>query len=109
MIYHILALERHDPLEKIDLDTNGTTIDRSNDCLVENSLFDEELRLTDNILEEVKLIMRNFLSTVRIVYWIVKSIRFSRIYIPNEYFYFRLSRNKCRRFMEKRSGRYMSL
>lgn len=68
MIYDILALGRHDPLEKIDyFDRNGTTVNRLNVDLVENSIFDEELRLTDNIFEDVKLIMTNFLSTVRIL------------------------------------------
>lgn len=73
MIYDILALGRHDPLEKIDdFDTNGTTINHLNNGSVENSLFNEELRLIDDIFEDTKLIIRDFLSTVRIVYWIMK-------------------------------------
>lgn len=109
MIYNILALGRHDPLEKIDyFNMDDTVVNRLNDGPVENSVFNEELRLTDDIFEDTKLIMKNFLSTVCIVCWIINYI-FLRFYISNEYFHFRLSRNKCQRFMEKQSGRYMLL
>jgi len=72
MIYNILALGRRDSLEKIDrLDMNGAAVNCLNDGPVENSLFNEELRLTDDIFEDIKLIMRNFLSTVYIVHYFI--------------------------------------
>ncbi|XP_071581304.1 uncharacterized protein Swt1 [Temnothorax nylanderi] len=65
MIYNILALGRNDPLEKIDyLDTSGIMVNNLNDGPVEKSLFNDELRLTDDIFEDAKLIVKNFLSTI---------------------------------------------
>ncbi|XP_011053812.1 PREDICTED: transcriptional protein SWT1 [Acromyrmex echinatior] len=64
MIYNILALGRHDPLEKIDdLDTDAA-VNRLSDDPDERSIFVEESHLTDDIFEDTKLIMKNFLSTI---------------------------------------------
>jgi len=50
---------------------NSVAVNCLNDGPVENSLFNEELRLTDDIFEDIKLIMRNFLSTVYIVHYLI--------------------------------------
>ena len=71
MIYNILALGRHDPLEKIDDLDMDAVVNRLNDDPDERSIFMEESHLTDDIFENTKLIMRNFLSTVCILYWIM--------------------------------------
>ncbi|KYN17127.1 Uncharacterized protein C1orf26 like protein [Trachymyrmex cornetzi] len=64
MIYNILALGRHDSLEKIDdLDTDAV-VNRLNNDPDERSILMEESHLTDDIFEDTKLIMRNFLSTI---------------------------------------------
>ncbi|KYN04040.1 Uncharacterized protein C1orf26 [Cyphomyrmex costatus] len=64
MIYNIMALGRHDSLKKIDdLNTNNAVVNRLNN-LDEKSIFAEESRLTDDIFEDIKLIMKNFLSTI---------------------------------------------
>ncbi|KAG5315400.1 SWT1 protein, partial [Pseudoatta argentina] len=64
MIYNILALGRHDPLERIDdLDTDAA-VNRLSDDPDERSIFVEESHLTDDIFGDTKLIMRNFLSTI---------------------------------------------
>lgn len=64
MIYNIIALGRNDPLEKIDpLDEDGA-VNRLNNSSVENFLFNEHLHLVDDIFEDTKLIMKNFLSTI---------------------------------------------
>ncbi|XP_011873230.1 PREDICTED: uncharacterized protein LOC105565023 [Vollenhovia emeryi] len=65
MIYNILALGRHDPLEKIEnFESENKIINPSNCDSVENSVFHEELRLTDDVFEDIKLIMKNFLSAI---------------------------------------------
>ncbi|XP_012060914.1 PREDICTED: transcriptional protein SWT1 [Atta cephalotes] len=64
MIYNILALGRHDPLEKIDDLDMDAVVNRLNDDPDERSIFMEESHLTDDIFENTKLIMRNFLSTI---------------------------------------------
>lgn len=80
-----MPLGRHDSLEKIDyFDTNHTIVNNFNNGPVENSSFNEELRLADDVFEDLKLTMTNFLSTVCVVYWIMK-YQFSQVYI---YFYF---------------------
>jgi len=72
MIYDILALGRRDSLEKIDcLDMNDVAVNCLNDGPVKDTLFNEELRLTDDIFEDIKLIMKNFLSTVYIVHYLI--------------------------------------
>ncbi|XP_011863191.1 PREDICTED: transcriptional protein SWT1-like [Vollenhovia emeryi] len=65
MIYNILALGRHDPLEKIEnFESENKIINPLNGDSVENSVFHEELRLTDDVFEDIKLIMKNFLSAI---------------------------------------------
>ncbi|XP_012541968.1 transcriptional protein SWT1 [Monomorium pharaonis] len=66
MIYNIRALGRNDPLEKIDNVDWDNTVDNylNKDRPVEHSIFNEELRLSDDIFEDTKSIMKNFLSTI---------------------------------------------
>ncbi|XP_018338067.1 PREDICTED: transcriptional protein SWT1 isoform X2 [Trachymyrmex septentrionalis] len=64
MIYNILALGRHDPLEKIDDLDMDAVVNRLSGDPDERSIFMEESHLTDDIFEDIKLIMRNFLSTI---------------------------------------------
>lgn len=65
MIYNILALGRYDPLEKIDhINIDSAAVNHFNNGPVGNVLFNEELHLTDDIFEDIKLILKNFLSTV---------------------------------------------
>ncbi|KYQ55450.1 Uncharacterized protein C1orf26 [Trachymyrmex zeteki] len=64
MIYNVLALGRHDPLDKIDDFDMDAVVNRLSDDHDEKSVFMEESHLTDDIFEDTKLIMRNFLSTI---------------------------------------------
>lgn len=79
MIYNVLALGRHDPLDKIDDFDMDAVVNRLSDDHDEKSVFMEESHLTDDIFEDTKLIMRNFLSTVCIVHWIMN--QFLRLHI----------------------------
>lgn len=72
MVYNILALGRNDPLEKIDYyNMSDRVINYLSDGPTENSVFNDELHLTDDIFEETKAAMKDFLSTVCIIYWIL--------------------------------------
>ncbi|XP_011641920.1 transcriptional protein SWT1 isoform X1 [Pogonomyrmex barbatus] len=64
MIYNILSLGREDPLEKIDFFNVNNTVTNDLNGPIKNSIFTEELRLTDDIFENIKTIMKNFLSTI---------------------------------------------
>ncbi|EFN66674.1 Uncharacterized protein C1orf26 [Camponotus floridanus] len=65
MIYNILALGRNDPLEKIDYyNMNDKTVNYLNDSPIEKSVFNEELHLTDDVFEDIKATMKDFLSTI---------------------------------------------
>lgn len=71
MIYNILALGRNDPLEKIDYyNMNDRVINHLTDGPIEYSSFNDELHLTDDVFEDTKATMKNFLSTVCIICWI---------------------------------------
>ncbi|XP_012232697.1 transcriptional protein SWT1 [Linepithema humile] len=65
MVYNILALGRNDPLEKINYINMD---DRATNYLTngpnETSLFTEESLLTDNVFEDTKTLMKDFLSTI---------------------------------------------
>jgi len=72
MVYNILALGRNDPLEKIDYyNMNDKTVNYLNDGPIEKSVFIDELHLTDDVFEDIKATMKDFLSTVCIMYWIL--------------------------------------
>ncbi|KAL6442894.1 hypothetical protein ACFW04_002740 [Cataglyphis niger] len=65
MIYNILALGRNDPLEKIDYyDMNDRVVNHLNNGPIEDSVFNNELHFTDDVFENTKAIMKNFLSTI---------------------------------------------
>jgi len=65
MVYNILALGRHDSLEKINyINIDDRVTNHLTDSSNETSLFTEELLLTDNIFENTKTLMTDFLSTV---------------------------------------------
>lgn len=69
MVYNILALGRNDPLEKIDYyDMNDRVVNHLNNGPIEESVFNNELHFTDDIFENTKATMKNFLSTVCILY-----------------------------------------
>lgn len=69
MVYNILALGRHDPLDKINCtNINDRITNHLTAGLNETSLLTEELLLTDNIFEDVKTLMKDFLSTVCIAH-----------------------------------------
>ncbi|KAM0732746.1 Transcriptional protein SWT1 [Formica fusca] len=65
MVYNILALGRNDPLEKIDYyDMNDRVVNHLNNGPIEESVFNNELHFTDDIFENTKATMKNFLSTI---------------------------------------------
>ncbi|XP_070164450.1 transcriptional protein SWT1 [Polyergus mexicanus] len=65
MVYNILALGRNDPLEKIDYyDVNDKIVNHLNNDPIEESVFNNELHFTDDIFENTKATMKNFLSTI---------------------------------------------
>lgn len=65
MIYNILALGRNDPLEKIDYyNVNDKVINQLTDSPIKDSSFNDELRLSDDIFEDIKMTMKDFLSTI---------------------------------------------
>lgn len=110
MIYNILALGRNDPLEKIDYyNMNDTVINHLNDSRpIENSVFNDELNLTDDVFEDTKATMKDFLSTVCIIYWILnRQVFMNRL--SNIFHFYRSSLDKCQKFMEKQNGSYMLL
>lgn len=68
MIYDIVTLGRNDPLEKIDYLNatsfiNESTSNFSNDS---TSILSQELCLSDEIYEDIKSVIRDFLTVVRI-------------------------------------------
>ncbi|KMQ85613.1 transcriptional protein swt1-like protein, partial [Lasius niger] len=65
MIYNILALGRNDPLEKIDYyNMNDRVINHLTEGPIEYSSFNDELHLTDDVFEDTKATMKDFLSTI---------------------------------------------
>ncbi|XP_029173016.1 transcriptional protein SWT1 [Nylanderia fulva] len=65
MIYNILALGRNDPLEKIDYyNVNDKVINYLTDGLITDSFFNDELRLADDVFEDTKMTMKDFLSII---------------------------------------------
>lgn len=77
MIYDILALGRDDPLEKIDSITNKNLCFHDIYCQKMQgessqsfSAFQEEIRYSNELFEEVESIIKEFLSVVRICVYI---------------------------------------
>lgn len=65
-----MVLGRNDPLEKIDYyNTNDRAVNYLNDSPIENSIINDELRWTDDIFEDTKATVKDFLSIVCIIYW----------------------------------------
>lgn len=67
MIYDIVALGRHDPLEKIDMNASDKTVNFLTNGPVEYSHLNEELHLSDDIFEDAKAVVKKFLSAVCII------------------------------------------
>lgn len=83
MIYDIVTLGRNDPLEKVDY-LNATNVNKplsnSNNgnreriSLNSTSIMCEELQLSDEIYEDIKSVIRDFLTVVSIkmIYVIIR-------------------------------------
>lgn len=83
MIYDIVTLGRNDPLEKVDY-LNATSVNKplsnSNNgnreriSLNSTSIMCEELQLSDEIYEDIKSVIRDFLTVVSIkmIYVIIR-------------------------------------
>lgn len=83
MIYDIVTLGRNDPLEKVDY-LNATNVNKSlsnsnngnqeSFSLNSTSIMCEELQLSDEIYEDIKSVIRDFLTVVSIkmIYVIIR-------------------------------------
>lgn len=77
MIYEIIALGRNDPLDKIDYICGTSTDSFLSDICFETtsgaslqrlSLFDDEIRRTNDLFEDIQEMMKDILTVVRMRY-----------------------------------------